>query len=102
MARQIDSTPELLAMLVDEDLQDFDAAVELRLGEKTRWPTGIGGCAVRTSRSSSLMRWTSSVETPSRWPSSISCWRTQACSVCGTQPILLEMDSMAAHCDGCS
>jgi hypothetical protein len=40
--------------------------------------------------------------TPSRVPVSISCFLTQSCKVCGTQPIFGAMDSIAAHNDGYS
>ena len=96
--------PKALVMLVDEALQDLmrrsssawakNALASLRISLALR--------SSRFSRSWPLMRWASDVETPSRYPASTSCWRTQACSVCGTQPILLAMNSTAAHCDGCS
>nr|GFB76894.1 hypothetical protein [Tanacetum cinerariifolium] len=53
----------------------------------------------RTSRSSALMRSSSAVVGPGRWPVSRSCWRTQRRSVSGVQPILAAMDSIAAHCE---
>src|SRR6476620_96542 len=53
----------------------------------------------RTSRSSTLMRSSSAVVGPGRWPLSRSCWRTQRRSVSGVQPILAALDSIAAHCE---
>ena len=95
--------PKLLAVLIDERLQDLmrrsssawakNALASFRISLALR--------SSRFSRSSSLIRWASAVETPSRWPESTSCCFTQVCKVCGTQPILSAMDSMAAHCDGC-
>jgi len=41
------------------------------------------------------------VVTPSRWPVSRSCWRTQRRSVSAVQPILAAIDSIAAHCESC-
>ncbi len=55
----------------------------------------------RTSRSSSLMRCCSVVVGPGRAPLSRSPWRTHLRSVSPVQPILLAIDSIAAHYDGC-
>ena len=54
------------------------------------------------SRSSSFTRCASAVVTPSRRPVSTSTRLTHSLSVCGTQPILGAMDSMAAHSEGYS
>jgi hypothetical protein len=94
--------PELLAMLVDEGLQDLmrrsssawakNALASFRISLALR--------SSRTSRSSSFTRCASLVVTPSRTPASTSARLTHSFSVYGTQPILGAMDSMAAHSDG--
>ena len=55
-----------------------------------------------TSRSNSLTRLASAVETPARAPLSASDCLTQSSKVCGTQPIFGAIDSIAAHSDGYS
>lgn len=46
------------------------------------------------------MRWASLAVTPFRTSVSTSTRLTHSCSVCGTQPVLSAIDSMAAHSDG--
>jgi hypothetical protein len=82
----------------------LDAAVELRLGEKRAGQlqdlvglAQFAHLALQVLDALGLFG-----RDPSRTPASTSCCLTQVCSVCGTQPILPAMDSMAAHCDGCS
>ena len=82
----------------------LEPAVELRLGKKAlaSFSISLARRSSLTSRSSPLMRSRSSLVTPSRMPVSTSCLRTHSCRVCGTQPILGAIDSIAAHSDGCS
>ena len=82
----------------------LESAALLRLGKKALASLTIS-LVLRSSlfsRSRSLMRARSSELTPSRMPSSTSCWRTQSLRVYGTQPILGAMVSMVAQRDGYS
>jgi len=54
------------------------------------------------SRSIAFTRARSSVVTSPRRPRSRSACATQLCSVCGVQPILVAIETIAAHCEACS
>src|SRR5262245_41659520 len=56
----------------------------------------------RTSRSSCLRRSRSELERPSRWPWSRSACRTHLRKVSPVHPILLAIETIAAHCVLCS
>src|SRR3990167_4980164 len=96
--------PEGLSMLINEVVQDF------RRRSSSAWAKNALASfrislALRSSlfsRSSSFRRCSSEVVMPSLTPVSISSRLTHSLRVCGTQPILGAMDSMAAHSEGYS
>lgn len=96
--------PEGLAMLVDEVLQDLSRRSSSAWAKNALASFNISLALHNslTSRSRSLTRWASLVVTPSRTPASTSDRLAHSLSVCGTQPILGAMDSIAAHNDGYS
>ena len=103
MARQIDSTPNCWRCWSTKAL-GLDAAVELRLGEKRAGQPDLVGLAQFAHLSLQLF---DALDFKRRDALTLAVIDLMLAdpgvqSVCGTQPILLEMDSMAAHCDGCS
>ena len=96
--------PESVAVLVDEVPQDLSRRSNSAWAKNAlaSFRISLARRSSLTSRFRSFTRCASLVVTPSRTPSSTSTRFTHSCSVCGTQPILGAIDSMAAHSDGYS
>src|SRR5258707_14318524 len=96
--------PVDVPMIVDERLHGFDrrsSSAVAKYADALR-RISLAWRSSRFSRSSALIRSPSCVVGPARRPWSRSDRRTQLRSVSPVQPILLAIELIAAHCDGCS
>ena len=93
--------PVCITMFVDEILQDFNKRLGSAWSKNALATSNISSvrCSSLTSHYSSLTLWASLVVTPSSTLASTLVHLTHSFQVCGTQPIMGAMDSMAAHRD---
>src|SRR5690606_1443090 len=96
--------PKLIAMPIDKGSQDLKRRSSSAWAKNAlaSFRISLARRSSLTSRSRSLTRCASAVETPGRSPASTSARFTHSSSVCGTQPILGAIDSTAAQSDGYS